>query len=457
MFCPKCGTQQPDDEGKFCLNCGAPLTGPRQAGAHELKPQDAEETQVIDAAGAGTETAVIEGAAPQADPTAQMPPAAGAPTQQMPPATPPEQTQVYEPPVAPAPAAAPVAAAPRPQQPKQRNNKLIAIIAAIVVVAVVVVLLVVFVFKPGQAPTGSDNQQPPQQTSPAPTGTEDTGKPTDTGTPTDTSGDHNSMFVGSWVLVSSTYSGITNDDIATLEEQGVYITIDLEADGTGVWDMIDNKMDLTWTGGSDGTGAITASNGSMEMRLAGGNLVLVNANGDTMTYAAAGSSGGSGKGGGTSTSGSMQTMGNKYVGTIEVPASWEDMTSALSKELQEDYAASYFVDPSSSFSSKALGSTAYAKAIQMTGEMGDYKTLSSNFVKGAQGMSDTYTNITQESGSIGGHDAVVVTMLLAGDNLQLCTVFIDIDGSSTAIVTMNCGTTQEDAEEVLSYAKEWTY
>lgn len=92
------------------------------------------------------------------------------------------------------------------------------------------------------------------------------------------------MVEGDWELISIVIEGTTYENLA---QQGLVMTMRLEADGTGVQTVNDEVYPCTWTE-SDGKILVEDADGSMSYVLqADGTLLGEDAAGDTMTFARA--------------------------------------------------------------------------------------------------------------------------------------------------------------------------
>lgn len=92
------------------------------------------------------------------------------------------------------------------------------------------------------------------------------------------------MVEGDWKLISIVIEGTTYENLA---QQGLVMTMRLEADGTGVQTVNDEVYPCTWTE-SDGKILVEDADGSMSYVLqADGTLLGEDAAGDTMTFARA--------------------------------------------------------------------------------------------------------------------------------------------------------------------------
>lgn len=155
----------------------------------------------------------------------------------------------------------------------------------------------------------------------------------------------------------------------------------------------------------------------------------------------------------------MQKMGNGKVGYLQVPATWEDRTSDIDPKTVESYELVYYVDPTSKYSSATLGHDNYAKAIQMTVAPTSYKEIAQGIVDGFKGDTARFGTTEAAEITLGDKNAILITTTMTKDNLQLATIVIDRDGDGHAAValTMNCGMNATASQEVLQYAKTWTF
>ena len=162
--------------------------------------------------------------------------------------------------------------------------------------------------------------------------------------------------------------------------------------------------------------------------------------------------------GSATSSGKTQKIGNPKVGYVQVPASWEDHTNDLGSETIDAYAAVYYVDPSTKYSSTSLGHDSYAKAIQLTVAPTSYKDTANQIISGFKQNTEMFSGTDASEIQVDGKNAILITTLMTKDKLQLATIVIDRDGDGHASVgiTMNCGMDQAAATEVLAIAKTWT-
>lgn len=167
-----------------------------------------------------------------------------------------------------------------------------------------------------------------------------------------------------------------------------------------------------------------------------------------------GGTGGDTSGGGTTTS--MQTIGNGYVGTLQVPSSWQNRASDLPDELVSEYNVVYYADPDTEYTSGALSHFSFAQSIEL---LGPYPT---SYDEAAYNATQALTNegiygdIDTEEGTFNGHAATVLTTTIPEDGVYVCYIEAD-DGTGHGTVEIICQGTPSTIETVLGYASTWSY
>lgn len=437
MFCPHCGAKQEIDGAKFCGTCGKPL---------DVGLSEPEQPQ-----------AANDDGRPKAPPV------------------PPEQADSAAPAAAPAPKASSTTESGSGNGVKKGvDPKVLAIIAAAAVAVVVIVLVVVFVVKPGggsaPAPDPATSTQSAEPTS--------TNEPTSTSEPTSTqttepaqslpSGngvDHNKQtgtarFVDVWRLESATFGEYDAKTVVDNAAKGKYVLLTLKEDGTGTLDKMGTKASVTWKMQDDKVGLYEGDGRKFEMRVVDdGGLVLMNDKNEYMVFRACPASGGTNTGGSsTGTSdGKTQKIGSKKVGFVQVPASWKDNTKAMDERTVEDYGLVLYIDPDSSYQSKAQGGTSYGKAIQLTVQPTSYTEIAKGILESYK-SDGKFGETTQGTIEIAGRKGVVLVTTLKDDGLQLATIVLDRDGDGKVGVAMalNCGFDEASSKAVLQIASTWT-
>lgn len=95
-------------------------------------------------------------------------------------------------------------------------------------------------------------------------------------------------YVGEWVLVDGSDENMSKENLELLNSMGFRITLTLNENGTGSFNVPDEQMnvqqtDLTW--GVSGEGASATINGAKaSMKLEGDNLVVASDEGQSMTF-----------------------------------------------------------------------------------------------------------------------------------------------------------------------------
>lgn len=408
MFCPECGAQQPEEDAKFCLKCGAPLI-----------------TQ----------------------------------------ATPPHAADVQE--TAPAQASAQPDPEAAPSAPRAVSPKLIAIIVGAVAAIVAVVALLVV---PQCTQSGGTPQPPDQAQEPAPDNTD--GGTTSVRPDYEVfvgswvANDSNAENMPQEWFASAAEQGVyfvltLNDDFTgTFQtDHGVLdftwmsssaATASLTLSSNG------NVMNLTTKTGRD----LTMINGDgTEMYFVPAESVdMSNAIDPTDPQANPQTDPQQSDPQQTEASAGMQRIGNEAVGFLQVPSAWVDRVQDLDPKVAAATQAVYFADPESEYLSGAQSHFAFAKSIQMSVESASYLSVSSRIAATYQG--DDYGETTDESFTVGGRNGVLLVSSIPKDNVNVATIVIDRDGDdkTTVVLTLNCGSMDdvEAATEVLSYAAKWT-
>ena len=89
--------------------------------------------------------------------------------------------------------------------------------------------------------------------------------------------DDKAGFVGTWKLTGLVENGeaMSADDLKTLEDLGLSVTLDLKEDGTGTLSLFDDPTEGTWTVTDAETGTFTTEEqGDAPMKLADGVLTM---------------------------------------------------------------------------------------------------------------------------------------------------------------------------------------
>lgn len=156
----------------------------------------------------------------------------------------------------------------------------------------------------------------------------------------------------------------------------------------------------------------------------------------------------------------MQTFGSPKVGYVQVPESWVDRTAEdVDEHNQDDYGMMLIVNPDTEYVSAVQEHYAFGQAIQMTVQPTSYKEIAASILESYQANPDLFGQADQVETTIGGRDAIFIATSVPDDNLQIGTFVIDRDGNDMVAVALalNCGASDAQADEVLSYASTWHY
>lgn len=441
MFCPHCGAKQDVDGAKFCGTCGKPLDADwSQASQPERNPPQTEEPQIT-----------VDDGRPKA------------------PTMPSVQADSAGSKTTPAPKSASAAGSgPEGGVKKGVDPKILAIAAAgAVAVIVIAVVVVVFVVKPGGGPAPAPDPATSTQSA-EPTGTSE---PTSTQTtepaqslPSGNGVDHfkktgTARFADIWRLESATFGKYDAATVVDNAAKGKYVLLTLKEDGTGTLDEMGTEVPVTWKMRDDKVGLYEGDGRKFEMRVADdGGLVLMNDNSEYMVFRACPAGDGANTGGSSAgDSDKTQKIGSKKVGYVQVPASWKDNTKVMDERTVEDYGLVLYIDPDSSYQSKAQGRESYSKAIQLTVQPTSYTEIAKGILESYK-SDGKFGETTQESIEIAGRKGVVLVTTLKDDGLRLATIVLDRDGDGKVGVAMalNCGFDEASSKAVLQIASTWT-
>lgn len=437
MFCPHCGAKQDVDGAKFCGTCGKPLDADwSQASQPERNPPQTEQPQIT-----------VDDGRPKA------------------PTMPSVQADSAGSKTTPAPKSASAAGSgPEGGVKKGVDPKILAIVAAgAVAVIVIAVVVVVFVVKPGGGNAPAPAPDPATSTQSAePTSTQAT-EPAQS-LPSGNGVDHfkqtgTARFADIWRLESATFGKYDAATVVDNAAKGKYVLLTLKEDGTGTLDEMGTEVPVTWKMRDDKVGLYEGDGRKFEMRVADdGGLVLMNDNSEYMVFRACPTGDGANTGGSSAgDSDKTQKIGSKKVGYVQVPASWKDNTKAMDDRTVEDYGLVLYIDPDSSYQSKAQGRASYGKAIQLTVQPTSYTEIAKGILESYK-SDGKFGETTQESIEIAGRKGVVLVTTLKDDGLRLATIVLDRDGDGKVGVAMalNCGFDEESSKAVLQIASTWT-
>lgn len=272
-----------------------------------------------------------------------------------------------------------------------------------------------------------------------------------------------SDFVGQWDLVSGTTDGLEAENLTTLAQNDLYVVMTLNADGTGTFDMSSlgsGKEDLTWVVTSKTEGTVTWDGDDYQIKVSDNEITLSNGT-DSMVFhphtattmstleEVMGSDATSVvNGDGT------QSIGNDYVGSMEVGDTWQDATSALDPQTVHDYAAVYYVDPDSQYDSTVLGQASYGRSVTMAAYSTPYDEVKENLIK-SYNEDSMYSDVESEETTLNGCDAYLVMASIPDDEVYVFDVLVNKGDGTTVLITLQTTPDDDSVNMVLDYGATW--
>ena len=430
MFCPNCGANIPKSNPRFCPSCGAAL--------------DKDETQV-----SGTQ-AEVEAEAAQAQ-APEPAPGAGTtaePAPKLEPATGPMAEVEAQPKPEPVPK-------PAAESKSKPNAKIIALIAVAALVVAAVVVGVVVTTSSNNA--GSSSQQPaPPENPPEPELSPE---------------EKRAFFVGTWVAQDSTDKNMPKQWFDSNADQGIYITLILWDDGTGVFRTDSGPVKVTWDAESVTNAKMKVSDAEVSLSLRSKKLTMTNADGVEMYFVPEDEVDMSNavdltnQGQGVTVDPStikveqyLKLIGNESVGYMQVPESWTNRTSDLDAQIIKSYDAIMYVNPRSEYLSPSLEHAAFSQMIQMSRYSVPYTQLAQQLAD-AYKADKNYTNTTTSRMTVGKRRAIYVSSSNTSDNVSVASVVIDRDNDEkvSVVLSLNCGAIgdQKIADQIAAFMSTW--
>ncbi len=446
MFCPSCGTELSGEKPKFCPQCGASLERDEAAVTQEM---------------------------PKSTP-APAPEPARAPT------TTPEPASTG-------------ASTPKPSSGGP-NTKLIAIIAAAVVVVIIIVVIVLTSQKPAadsvsaatssDVASSSDVDTDSDVDSSSSTGTgfsSNSDSSSDSGSASSSASTPNSditveemreFFVGTWVAQDPSDERMPAGWFAHNAAQGVYVTLILWDDGTGVYRDQEGPKKFEWEAESVTLAHATIEDVEMTISLRAKKLTLANPAGfelyfvpeDEVDMSNAIDISRQGQGVTVDPSDIVvdeysKLIGNESVAYMQIPRGWTNRTDDLPSDEVKDYAIVYYADTTTEFLSPTKGSYSFTRFVEMSRMSGSYsqmaEALSAEYRKDS-----THENVTTDQMTIGKRRAIYISATDTEEGVNVVRVFIDRDNDEkvTVLLSFNCGAIGDtkSLEWALAFANTWT-
>lgn len=452
MFCSNCGAKVPDDNANFCFECGAPLYK-----GEEREPEQNEE--------------------PGSTPSSSTVP----PTDQ-------NQSEAVR---------------PEPQQggtaavKPTPNKNVIAIIAIAVIAVVALVAVFALTGKPASGPQpgssassaasagsasssassestassasseSASSESSAASAASAASASQSSSSPDDGLTPKE----RREFFEGKWVATNSSDEKRPEGWFKSMAAEGLYYTLILWDDGTGVFRTPEGPTKITWEASTMTSATTTIDGEDMTITLRSKELTLTNSKGVDvyfvpedevdMSNAVDLSQHGFGVTVDPNTievGEYLKLIGNESVGYMQVPESWVNRINDLDDKEVKSYDIVYYVDSKSEYVSPEKGGYAFSLRVEMSRHSASYKEV-------AQGVYDTFTAdenygpASMERMTVGKRRAIVVKSTNLVDNVNVAWVIIDRDNDEkvSVVLAYNCGAIGNDkaVDWVMAYTESW--
>ena len=337
------------------------------------------------------------------------------------------------------------------------NGKLIAIVAAIVVVAVVVTALVVgSCNRPQQAPTPTASTEP-----------EPNPEPQDNLTPEE----RRDFFVGTWVAQDSTDPKRPKGWFESSAAQGVYVTLILWDDCTGVYRPENKPIKVSWDAESATAATAKADKKEYSLQLKGKKLTLKTED-DMEVYFVpetevdmSNAVDLSHKGMGVTVDPNSikpdqysKVIGNESVGYMQIPQGWVNRVQDLDAAAVKSADTVYYADKNTEYLSPTLQHAAFSQSVQMGRYSSSYTEYAQKLVDAYKASSD-YENVTTKKMTVGKRRAVAVYASNVADGVEVVNIVADRDNDEkvSVVLAFNCGTLgrTEPTEWALAFASTW--
>ncbi len=91
-------------------------------------------------------------------------------------------------------------------------------------------------------------------------------------------------YTGEWKLAYGSDENLDAESIQLMESLGLSVTLTLNEDGSGKLSLFGETSDIKWSASSNTEGKITIDNSDADVKLANGELTLVDKSGSSMTF-----------------------------------------------------------------------------------------------------------------------------------------------------------------------------
>lgn len=357
------------------------------------------------------------------------------------------------------------APAAQPAPGSSNQTKRIAIIAAAAVALIALVVVALLFNKPAQnaTPAPAADAQPSPEPEPAPGTTSDDDLTTE---------EKRAFFVGKWVAQDSSDEKMPAAWFEHNAAQGVYYTLILWDDGTGVFRTEEGPTKLTWEADSVTAAHAVAEERDLSISLRANKLTMTNPEGVSLYFvpedevdlsnAVDLSSAGMGVTVDPNTievNAYSKLIGNESVAYMQVPEGWVNRIDDLNADDAKQYDAVYYVDKTTEYLSPSIGHYAFMRCVQMSRRSVSYKELAQQIVD-AFNSDDRYGDVSTDYMTVGKRRAIYITCTDEQDGINISRMVIDRDNDDKVSVTLafNCGAVgdTQSQEWALSFASTWT-
>ena len=351
---------------------------------------------------------------------------------------------------------------PSVEEPKAKhapNVKIIAIVvAAIAVVAAITIFAVVSCNKPGGEAGSSASSEPAPEPEPNPD-------------PQLTKEEMRDFFVGVWVAQDSTDENMPKSWFESAAAQGIYITLTLWDDGTGVFRTDSGPVKITWEANSATSATVTVEDTDMPIELRGKKLTMKNAEEVELYFVPedqvdmSNAVDLSNQGQGVTVDPSTITVneyskliGNYSVGFMQIPEHWVNRIDIIDSEFVKSYDAVYYVDTKTEYLAPSTSHYAFAQSVEMSRHSDSYTKLANQLVDSYK-SDENYEGTTTAQITVGKRRAILISSTNKTDGQNVMSVVIDRDNDEkvSVVLSFNCGPTSntKPLEWAKAYMETW--
>lgn len=279
------------------------------------------------------------------------------------------------------------------------------------------------------------------------------------------------FFEGKWVAIDSSDPKRPAGWFASAAAEGVYFTILLWDDGTGVFRTADGPEKITWEADSVTSGTTKVNGRDMTITLRSKKLTLTDTAGVELYFVPESEVDMSNAvdlsqhGNGVTVDPSTivvgeysKLIGNESVGYLQIPKNWSNYTDNLDEESRKTYAGLYYADPYSEYTSPSKGGPSYSLSVQVSRHSASYRDIAAQLYQKYTSDSD-YGETYQRNATFGKRRAIIVETVNLVDGVNEMRVVLDRDNDEkvTVVLAYNCGSAGDAKrpEWCLGYSETW--